>query len=245
MSRIQDGFVAKERFLTNVSHEIKTPIAVLLIEAQTVNREDCSADVRRFMDTVEEEMTRLGKLVESFLTLTRLQSGRGPAMLKRYCVNDLVTDAISSCNTMARQHQVSLQPVLLADEETVDAAVVGDPDLLRTLVENLIRNSIRFSSAGEPVEVIGEVAGDHVHVRVRDTGPGIPPDRLGTIFDRFAQAHNTERQGRGHGLGLAIAKGIAELHGGTVEAHNRPERGCEFIVRLRFAAVPKLAPSAT
>jgi signal transduction histidine kinase len=72
-------------------------------------------------------------------------------------------------------------------------------------------------------------------VRVQDEGTGIPADRLSTIFDRFAQAHSSERQGRGHGLGLAIAKGIAELHGGTLEAFNREVRGCEFVIRVRLA----------
>ena len=207
-------------------------IAVLLIEAQTVDRANCPEGIARFMDTVEEEMTRLGKLVESFLTLTRIQSGRGPATLKRYGVNDLVLDSIGDCTMMADQHRVALVPSLLAEDETVDAAVVGDPDLLRTLISNLIRNSIRFSPEGSVVEVAAEVAESTSVIRVFDSGPGIPADRLHTIFDRFAQAHDTERQGRGHGLGLAIAKGIAELHGGTVEAFNRGERGCEFVVRL-------------
>jgi signal transduction histidine kinase len=195
------------------------------------------------MQTVEEEMMRLGNLVESFLTLTRIQSGRGPTILKRYCVNDLVFDSISDCSMMADQHRVTLVPTLLAQEGTVDAAVVGDPDLLRTLVENLIRNSIRFSPEHSAVDIGASVHDGQAIIRVRDSGPGIPPDRLKTIFDRFAQANDSERRGRGHGLGLTIAKGIAELHGGNVEASNRDPRGCEFVVRLNLApAQPDAIP---
>jgi len=234
--RIQDSMLAKERFLSNVSHEIKTPIAVLLLESQTLDRSGCSQSMLRFVKTVEEETARLGKLVESFLTLTRIQSGRGPAILKRYCLNDMVSDSIESCSLMATQHQVSLKAYLLDRDDVVDAAVIGDPDLLRTLVDNLARNSIRFSPVGGVVEIAAGLDGGDAWIRLRDEGPGIPPDRLDTIFDRFAQSRTSERQGRGHGLGLSIAKGIAELHGGTIEASNRQEGGCEFVVRLRRAA---------
>ncbi len=232
--RIQESIVAKERFLSNVSHEIKTPIAVMLIESQTVNREGCSASVTRYMQTVEEEMSRLGRLVESFLTLTRTQTGRGPAVMQRYAINDIVADSVEACTMMARQHHVSLHPTLLDNDETIDAAAIGDPDLLRTMIDNLIRNCIRFSPEEGRVEIEARANGEWATIIVRDEGVGISPERLVTLFNRFAEGTD-ERKARGHGLGLAISQGIAELHGGSISVANRPGIGSEFVVSLHRA----------
>lgn len=233
--QLQEGLVERERFLSNVSHEIKTPIAILMIEAQTVDRRACTEGMLHFVETVESEMARLGRLVESFLLLTRVQSGRGPSTLRCYALNDMIIDSIESCAAAARQGHISLRPSLLSEEATVDASVVGDPYLLRTLVEHLLRNSIRFSPPGSTIDVVAKVNGGTAEVSVIDQGPGIDPDRLKNIFDRFANKDDSQRLGRGQGLGLAVAKGIAELHGGTIQAFNREGAGCEFMVRLKLA----------
>lgn len=231
-SRLAAAFAAQERFLSNVTHEIKTPIAVLLVEAQTLQSEDLPEAAAEFVRSAEYEMTRLGKLVEAFLMLTRLRDSRGLINTLSCGVNDLVMDSVEDCQLMAEQHGVHLRPVLLEDEETIDTEVRGDRELLITMLNNLIRNAIRFSSPTQTVAV--DVARDDssVLIAVLDEGPGIPPDRLATIFDRFAQAPEEQRRGRGHGLGLAIAQGIAELHGGEIEAANRDEGGCSFTVEL-------------
>ncbi len=230
--RILEGFAAQERFLSNVSHEIKTPIAVMLLEAQTLDTSESPQPVRDFVDSASEEMLRLGRLVESFLTLTRVRDGKGLAEIKEYAVNDLVIDSSEHCAAMARQYRVRLAPKILSDEETMDHAVAGEPELLRTMLDNLVRNAIRFSPADERVEIEAGVDGETVVIRVRDYGPGIPEAQLKTIFDRFAQAPEEQRKGRGHGLGLAIAQGIAELHGGSIGVENCADRGCTFSVTL-------------
>ena len=99
-------------------------------------------------------------------------------------------------------------------------------------MNNLVRNAIRFSPRGEVVSVVGVVRGGGFEIRVRDRGEGIPKDVLGNIFDRFVRASGEARRGRGHGLGLAIAKGIAELHGGDITAANHPDGGAVFTVML-------------
>lgn len=242
---IHEAFAAQERFLSNVSHEIKTPIAVMRMEAQTLDLTGAPAEFTYFVGSVKEEMTRLGSLVESFLTLTRIQDGQGRVRGRLYAANDLVMDSVEHCAVMANQNRVWLRPHLFADDETIDTAVSGDPELLTTMVDNLIRNAIRFSPRNGAVYV--DVTRDETRVRiaVRDEGPGIPEDKLSTIFDRFAQAGNEQRAGRGHGLGLAIAKGIAELHGGTIRVANRDEGGCLFEIELPRADNAPPDPSGT
>lgn len=238
--RIGDRFAAQERFLSNVSHEIKTPIAIMLVDAQTLSLEHASPDIRKFVHSSQDELIRLGRLVESFLTLTRVQDGKIAPRSMSIGANDIVMDSLDNCAKMAEQYRVALIPRLLADEELVDASVSGDPDLLRTMLDNLVRNAIRFSPEHGRVEVTVRCDETLVQIITSDRGPGIPPDKLDTIFNRFAQVHGAPRYQRGHGLGLAIAQGIAELHGGMITAANRPDEGCEFSIHL-----PRLQPKSS
>jgi signal transduction histidine kinase len=233
-ARLRERFEAQERFLSNVSHELKTPISVLYTEAQTLDRSGVPDHALGFIDSARDEMSRLGHLVESFLTLTRIEDGKGLARFRRFGVNDLIMSSLSNNRMMAEQHRARLVVTILPEEE-LDAAIAGEPGLLSTMLDNIIRNAIRFSPESGRVEIASVRQGDLVHITVRDEGPGIPPDRLPTIFDRFAQAHASERRGRGHGLGLAIAKGIAELHRGTITARNLEYQGCEFVITLPVA----------
>ncbi len=230
-ARIHEAFAAQERFLANVSHEIKTPIAVLLMESQTLDLDEMPDEIVYFVDSVQGEMSRLGNLVESFLTLTRIEDGAGKMKGKRYAANDLAMDSVEHCAVMANQLGVWLRPRLFADDDTLDLAVTGEPELLTTMLDNLIRNAIRFSPRDTGVEIILTDEGDSIGFAVRDSGPGIEESKLETIFDRFTQAEKNQRKGRGHGLGLTIAKGIAELHRGTISVRNR-EQGCEFKILL-------------
>ncbi len=230
--RIAQALRTQERFMSNVSHELKTPIAVVLAEAQTIPLDQADPDVRSFVGSVREEMRRLGRLVDSFLTLTRVREGRAQTIDRRCMVNELILESIAHCRPMARQHAVAVKAQLLESEADVDLEIRGDPELLRTMLDNLIRNAVRFSTSGSEVRVAANHDDGMVRLRVVDSGSGIPEDMLARIFDRFAQAPSEERRGRGHGLGLEIAQGVAELHGGRIAVRNREEGGCEFTVTL-------------
>jgi len=233
-ARIRAAFESQERFLANVSHEIKTPIAVMLVESQTLNTDGLPEDVEYFVESVQDEMKRLGNLVESFLTLTRLEDGQDRSQGKQESVNELAMESVEHCTPMARQQGVRLKLTLLDDESTMDVSVLGVAELLVTMLDNLIRNAIRFSKTDDEIEISLACGESMVDLIVRDHGPGIPEDRIDKIFDRFSQGGN-EREGRGHGLGLTIAQGIAELHRGTISVRNM-NPGCEFRVSLPVSA---------
>ncbi|MAY73329.1 MAG: hypothetical protein CMJ31_01130 [Phycisphaerae bacterium] len=234
--RLRSAFAVQERFLSNISHEIKTPIATLLTEAQTINKSELNDEAREFVEVTEDEMRKLGRLVESFLTLTRVREGSGVTRPRRYPANELVMDSLEDCQQMAEQYAVRLNPRLASGEDAMDLSVVGDPALLRTMLNNLIRNAIRFSPKESRVGVVASQDDTTFVVAVDDEGPGIPPEVLEHLFDRFVQSRDEVRRERGHGLGLAIAKGIAELHGGDVVAENRPEGGARFTLTLPIEA---------
>ncbi len=236
--RIRSAFESQERFLSNISHEIKTPIATLLLEVQTTSRDQMTEQGLEFMDTVEEEMRKLGSLVESFLTLTRVRNQNTVEHAKRYAANEIVMDSVADCSIMAEQYSVKVAPELASDEAGLDAELFGDPDLLRTLLNNLIRNAIRFSPRNETVSVTASAGSGWFTVKVRDRGVGLPEEVIDRVFDRFAQAPDETLRKRGHGLGLAIAKGIAELHLGDLTVRNHPEGGAEFTAELPIARLP-------
>ncbi len=230
--RFRDAFAAQERFLSNVSHEIKTPIAMLLTQAQVLDRSALTQSGQDFVESTEDEMRRLGQLVESFLTLTRVRNGGKPTRLERYPVNELAADASEDSSAYADEYGVRLRVTLDDADGAMEACVNGDPVLLRTLLGNLIRNAVRFSPADGVVEVRTEIGPDYAKIGVRDHGVGLSEDIIPKIFDRFVQSDAEADRERGQGLGLAISKGIAELHDGDVLAGNHPEGGAVFTVRL-------------
>lgn len=239
--RLRDAFGMQERFLTNVSHELKTPLAVLLTEAETLSRvEGLPEKAARFIDSTREETRHLGKLIESLLALARLHEEHSQARMKVLALNDLVMDAVEGCSLLFRQEGVRVVTELVTGDDGLEAAVLGEPQLLRTMLENLIRNAIRFTPGGGVVRVRVDVSGGWGTIRVLDEGPGIPDSEIGSVFDRFKQAANQSgARGGGHGLGLSIAQSIAELHGGRIYAKNLDSGGCEFRVSLRLRTADK------
>jgi two-component system OmpR family sensor kinase len=239
LQRLEDGYRAQETFLSDVSHELKTPISVLLSEAQALARRNPTADdLRRFTRSVEEEMRRLAALVEGLLTLARAErAGLTHLRRERINVNDLALGALEACLPLARELGVRVVPHLY-DGDDVD--VSGDPELLRTMVTNLLRNGLQFSPAESSVDIDVDVRGEQVELSIRDRGPGLPHELDGRLFRRFQQIPTPRRGGNGNGLGLAIALTIAQRHGGQVEVRNAPGGGCKAI-----AILPLATPAST
>jgi signal transduction histidine kinase len=132
---------------------------------------------------------------------------------------------------MADMHAVTIR-IHLKETPQHELLVFGDPELLRTMIDNVIRNAIRFSPQQQAVEVTVDADEENALVRVRDFGVGIPEEIISTLFDRFTQAKSEERLNRGSGLGLEIAQGIAELHGGGITVENCLGGGCAFTIRV-------------
>lgn len=234
MRRLSAGYEAQARFLANISHEIKTPIAVVCTEAEVLLAGNPTNDEwRSFGENTAEEMDRLGRMVESFLLLTRVRQGKSKVQAQRHSANEVLMETVDYCNAMARQYSVRLDPTLYEGE--TDLEIEGNLDLLTTALGNLIRNAIRFSPKDKPVKISCGTRGKRVVFRVRDFGPGVPPEVLEHLFEPFTQGDGERALGRGTGLGLQIAHGIAELHDGEVRVRNL-KQGCEFSLRLRLAS---------
>lgn len=238
LARLEEGYRSQERFISHAAHDLKTPIAVMLTETQVFNPAEASVeDMRTYHQSVMKEMRRLGSLVEGFLTLARADQGEALARRTRVPVNDLVLESIAHCTAQAQQAGVHLVPTL-ADPGDEDGCLDADPDLLRTMLENLIRNAVRYSPSGRPVEIGVDLDGGQCVLTVRDHGPGVPEDFHEKVFDRYFVIKDDSCQGsNGLGLGLAIAKSVAQLHGGTITLCNAEGGGCLCVITLPCEAL--------
>ncbi|MEQ9617158.1 MAG: HAMP domain-containing sensor histidine kinase [Phycisphaerales bacterium] len=226
MRRVRDGYARQARFLSNVSHELKTPISVILAEsAALLAHHDLDERTRGYVRSTAEEMRRLGKLVESFLLLSRIQEGKRAIRPRLHTANDVLMDALDSSRSFAKQMGVPLRTTLAEAHE--DLLLLCNTELYSTAIANIIRNAVRFTPEGEAVEISVDATDENVLFRIRDFGPGIPDDLLGRLFKPYEQSNDEAKRKRGTGLGLQIALGIAEIHGGTIRVENR-DPGCEF-----------------
>ena len=255
LARIEAAYRSQDQFLGNVAHELKTPLAVLLLQAQVARmgkRDD--ADAWRFLAVAEEELKRLSVVVESFLVLARARAAGEDRQRDRVSLHDLVIQAVHNA-----RHQAELCDVRLianiedgdadgADAEDDEPVVTGDADLLQAMIDNLVRNAVAHSPRGEAVAIDTGRAGRELWIAVRDRGPGIPRAMREQIFERFVQVPvkaappgaadgPSDRAGahpapRGTGLGLAIARDVARLHAGRIGIEDREGGGTSLIVRL-------------
>ncbi len=245
LGRLEEGYRVRQRFLANVAHDLKTPISVMLTQSQVLEPEQASIDeFRQYRQSMIEELRRLRGIIEGILALSR--ASQGEALLRRAYlpVNTLLAQSALRCKSQADTSHVRLKVGLLEGDE--DPQLFGDFDLLCTMLDNLIRNAIRFSPPREAVHLEAEIEAGRARITVRDHGPGIAEEYMDRIFERFVQVPDKDGKVKGGtGLGLAIAKTVAEAHGGTIEVRNRRRGGCAFTVSLPLSAAGSAPPPST
>jgi two-component system, OmpR family, sensor kinase len=218
------------RFLADASHELRTPLASIrgYAELFRLGAADDPATLERAMARIESEAARMGVLVEDLLMLASLDQAPESRVVA-VDLRELAVQAVEDTRILAPDREVTLDP----DEPVT---VLGDPDQLRRLLANLTRNAVSHTPPGTPIELGLRRAGDRVVLSVRDHGPGLPPGSADQLFDRFWRAEGGRSRGRGGaGLGLSIARGITDAHGGEIRAENAAGGGARFAVTLPAA----------
>jgi signal transduction histidine kinase/HD-GYP domain-containing protein (c-di-GMP phosphodiesterase class II) len=221
-----------------VAHEIRTPLTA--IKAYTETLLDSLANPHtpreRFLGIINDECDRLTRLVTDILDLSRLEAGQRPLRLSRFELRRIVGEVAASVDALTAPRQIEIE--IDIDPQLV---VESDADLLRRLYLNLLGNAVKFSPVGGAVRTRVTVSGEDWIGTVEDQGPGIPPDDLPRVFERFFRARQPgDQQVDGTGLGLAIARGIVELHGGRIWVESQPAGGSRFCfsLPLRQMATP-------
>ncbi|HEX7490616.1 MAG TPA: HAMP domain-containing sensor histidine kinase [Candidatus Limnocylindrales bacterium] len=224
--RRQGALQRQREFAANASHELRTPLTVIgaSVEDLKRNRRSKVEDVGEALGDIEAEVRQMTALVEDMLLLARTDSGVLETERVPVDLGDIAAEAASMLATVGQDRGVS---VVL---DPLPAPLYGDPLRLRQLVTILVDNALRHSPAGSTVEVQVRPADGAAILQVDDSGPGIRPQDLPRLFDRFWRADDAPAGGTG--LGLAIAKWIVDQHGGRIGAASRPEGGASFTVWL-------------
>ena len=222
---------AKSSFLANMSHEIRTPMNAIIGMTNLALEGPLSEDQRELIGIVQSSGQALLSLINDILDHSKIEAGRFDLEHQPFDLHDCIGLAVTMMREKAREKSLHLETAIAED---VPALVVGDGHRLRQVLLNLLSNAVKFTAAGGVRVVVtrrGGEAGDRVmlHVRVRDTGIGIPEDKLDAIFEPFTQADSsTTRRFGGTGLGLSICRRIVGLMGGEMWVESRPGEGSTF-----------------
>lgn len=228
------------RFIADASHELRTPLTSVRGYAELFRRGARArpADLAKAMSRIEQEASRMGLLVDDMLLLARLDQGR-PLRMELVDLTQVAGEGVDAALAVEPERPLTL-------EASGAVLVEGDAQRLRQVVDNLLANVRVHTPAGSQARVQVSAEDGVAYLRVSDSGPGITPDRIPHIFERFYRVdQGRSRDQGGSGLGLSIVSAIAAAHGGSAEVWSRPGRGTTFTVRIPAArAEPGHAPGA-
>ncbi len=236
-AKLQEASRAKDMFLATVSHELRTPLNAIVGWGQMLSTGGLARETeQRAIDTIERNGRALAQLVADLLDVSRVVSGNLHVDEGRVDLRGIVEAALDAARPLAAENGLELSAKLPEGP----LSTLGDATRLQQVVGNILGNAIKFTPKGGHVKLSLEVHEQRVVLEISDDGPGISPEFLPIMFDRFKQAdHGAHRAQRGLGLGLAIVKHLVELHGGTVTAHSEGVgKGARFVVTLPLGAAP-------
>ena len=226
---LEQLFDARRELVAWASHDLRTPLASLRAMVEAL--EDDLAEPGEYLEAIRTQTEILSALVEDLFELARIDAGALTLELRDTPVGELVSRCLSSVDAEARAREVGLRARVSAD-----AVVRIAPDKVERVLMNLLANAVRHSQRHGEVAVVVEPDTDHVVVAVEDTGDGLEADASQRMFDRFWRADESRtRSSGGAGLGLAIARGLVQAHGGTIWAENRAGGGARVAFTLPLA----------
>ena len=228
MGRLERSFDAERQFTSDASHELRTPVTVILAECEMAEKmpEDTEA-VQESVTEIHKQARKMSELIGKLLAYTRLEQGTRRIDREELDLSGLVEDVCEEQRTVAARN------IKIECEASPDVLVNGDVALLISLVQNLVTNAVKYGKDGGHVWVKVYSEGSKACVSVRDDGIGIGKEDLACIWNRFYQADRSRSdESRGIGLGLSLAQQIARLHGGRITASSRPGEGSEFIFSM-------------
>ena len=231
LKRLDDSFTRLSQFSADLAHELRTPIANMLGEAQVaLTRDRTAADYRETIESTVAECERLSRIVDNLLFVARVDAAREPIARKRFDARAAVEKIAEFYQTVADDHHVTINC-------SGDGQIYADPDLFERAVGNLLDNALRFTAEHGSIRVAVSKHNSDFEVTVSDNGSGIAAEHLPRVFDRFYRAESS-RSSDGAGLGLALVKSIVELHGGSATIQSELGHGTTVI--LKFPAQSEL-----
>jgi signal transduction histidine kinase len=227
----QRAWDQQQAFVANASHELRTPLTLIRASTEIAMRGKVGKEESGLLQDVLRESDYMSLLVDDLLLLSRLDAGQLKLDIQKVSVSELLKEIRSQAEKLSPRKRTAI------DFENTQSEVMADRGRLRQVLLILLDNAIKHSPAGTAVRVTASEANGHVDITVADQGPGIAAQHLGHIFERFYQADTGfNEETRSNGLGLSIAKGLVELHGGTIAAESELGKGSRFTVSLPRAS---------
>ncbi|HEY9061664.1 MAG TPA: HAMP domain-containing sensor histidine kinase [Pseudobacteroides sp.] len=224
----------KTEFFSNISHELKTPISIILgaiqlIEAKCPPYINDKRKSSKYHKTIKHNCYRLLRLINNLLDITRMDSGFIKLNTINYNIVYLIEEIVQSIAPYSNQKGLIME----FDTEEEEIFMSVDVDKIERIILNLLSNAIKFTPAGGKIFINIKRNGDSVLVSVKDTGPGIPKSLHSEIFDRFKQTNSSlTRENEGSGIGLSLVKSFVSLHNGNISLNSEEGHGSEFIIEL-------------
>jgi len=237
MLKLEERVHERDRFLAILGHELRNPLGAIMLASQMIG-DDGKLD-HEHAELIERQTRHLTRLVNDLLDLSRVVSGK--IVLKRQPIDlrQTITQTLPTILPQAKAHGITVEVKSVAEPLIADA----DPMRAEQIISNVLTNAVKYTPDGGHVIVALRREGDSAAIRVADDGVGIDPERIGTIFELFAQAENAiGRAQGGMGIGLALVRNLVELHGGSVSARSDGlGKGSEFVVSLPLATEQQIA----
>ncbi len=226
--RIGKSFRSQREFIEHASHELKTPLAVLSLQIESLLEEDDLDEYQQsLLSSALESVMTLNTLLESLMLLSMSADG---IEMKPVPVESLASMIQKNASIYT---QDSSERISFSFKKIETVSIMGSPELLSRAIGNIIENALKYTQKNTPVEAHFTHLNHILEIRIRDHGRGIPGDHVSRIFDRFYRIDESRsKKTGGRGLGLAISKSIIELHKGSVVARNHPDGGAEFVITL-------------
>ena len=224
----------QQEFFANISHELRTPLNLIFGSLQLIKSVEKEVlekrnSLNKYIDIIDQNSKRLLKLVDNLIDSTRMKCGYYEYKPKNYDIVSFVENISMSVADFAKQNNIDL----IFDTDVEEKIMAFDLEKLERIMLNLLSNSIKYNKAQGQIEVLLNDCNDTFVIRVKDTGVGIPSDKLMYIFERFRQVENRfNKSTEGSGIGLSLVKDLIEIQGGTIEVKSELGVGSEFIIKL-------------
>jgi heavy metal sensor kinase len=229
LSRLDSSFRIMREFMADASHELRTPLTIIHGEAQvSLSHEHTASEYKQSLGIIRQQAKRMALIVSDLLSLARADAGEQRLRLEELYLNDMVQESCQTAQALAGP-----KGIRLTYEGGEDILLLGNEELLRRMIVNLLDNAIHYTPAGGTVSVKLTCQNSDARLVVADTGIGIPPECTSRLFDRFYRVDDSRaRVNGGSGLGLSIVKLAAESHRGSVDVVSEPNHGSTFTVSL-------------
>lgn len=224
----------KTEFFANISHELRTPLNLILstlqlldykVESNTLELKDTKKNHR----IIKQNCYRLLRLINNLIDITKIDSGYFNINLKNYNIINVIEDITLSVAEYVKNKNIQL----LFDTDTEEKVMACDPDQIERIILNLLSNAVKFTMPGGKILVNLADKGENITISIKDTGIGIPKDKMDIIFKRFRQIDRSfTRNHEGSGIGLSLTKSLVRMHGGEITVKSGYGKGSEFIINL-------------